>query len=239
MKSFTIHTRARSNLFALTVIALSATLLFTPRVGHTQQLQQGVSVQMAVTSTAAPMPEADNQDAWIVAVTADGNLYFGVDAVTPGALSSEMKSRPRRRDQKLYLKVDARAPFASVESVLQAARVDLFEAPVLLTSQPESATPGTIVAPKGLEVLVGSSTSTESIVVLASKDGRQGPSLKINGQQIASAALQNSLMQLIQGRSEKVVAVKADGALSFAEVIHVIDVCHSAGAKVVLPTPQP
>jgi biopolymer transport protein ExbD len=47
------------------------------------------------------------------------------------------------------------------------------------------------------------------------------------------------LMQLLQTRSEKVVAVRADGLLSFAEVIHVIDVCHSAGAKVVLPTPQP
>jgi biopolymer transport protein ExbD len=239
MKSFTINTRASSNLFALTVIALGATLLFTPRAGHTQQLQPGVSVQMAATSTAAPMPEADNQDAWIVAVTADGNLFFGIDSVTPAALVDKMKSRPRRRDQKLYIKVDARAPFTSVESVLEAARIDLFEAPVLLTSQPESATPGTIVAPKGLEVLVGSSLGPESIVVLASKDGRQGGALKINGQQIASAALQNTLMQLLQTRSEKVVAVRADGLLSFAEVIHVIDVCHSAGAKVVLPTPQP
>ena len=58
-------------------------------------LQKGVSVQMAITNNATPMPEADKKDAWIVAVTAPGQLYFGTDAVSAEQLSEEMKAHPR------------------------------------------------------------------------------------------------------------------------------------------------
>ena len=46
-------------------------------------MQRGVSVQMAVTSNATSVPDADSNDAWIVTVTADGSLYFGADPMTP------------------------------------------------------------------------------------------------------------------------------------------------------------
>ena len=72
-------------------------------------------MQMATTSNATPMPEADNKGAWIVAVSGSGQLYFGTQAVTPEALFEEMKSHPRNREQKLYIKADARAPFAKVK----------------------------------------------------------------------------------------------------------------------------
>jgi len=51
-------------------------------VGQTPALRRGVSVQEAVTQHATTMPEADEDDAWVVAVTADGKLYFGADPVT-------------------------------------------------------------------------------------------------------------------------------------------------------------
>jgi biopolymer transport protein ExbD len=62
--------------------------------------------------------------------------------------------------------------------------------------------------------------------------------LKVNGRQIPSANLQNMLTQIFQNRPEKVVQVKADGQLSFGDVVHVIDACHAAGAKVILATPE-
>ena len=61
-------------------------------------LQKGVSVQMAVTNNASPMPEADKQDAWVIAVTATGELYFGTQPVTAGQLVEEMKMHPRNRN---------------------------------------------------------------------------------------------------------------------------------------------
>ena len=59
---------------------------------QTPALQKGVSVQMASTTGAAQLADADNPDAWIVTVTANGDLYFGVDPVTPENLLEMMKS---------------------------------------------------------------------------------------------------------------------------------------------------
>ncbi|MBZ5681576.1 MAG: biopolymer transporter ExbD [Acidobacteriia bacterium] len=185
------------------------------------------------------MPEADDENAWIVTVIRDGTLYFGSDRVTAAGLEEGMKSRPRNREQKFYIKADARTPFANVERVLEAGRSAFFETPILLTSQPESATPGTIVPPKGLEVLVSPPPSgSASAVVQVLNSGKQWPTLKINDVDVPWATLQAALTQLLQNRSEKVVLVKADGLLPFSDVVHVIDMCRSTEANVVLVSPR-
>jgi biopolymer transport protein ExbD len=227
----------RSTNLILTAVIL-ATVLFAPRTGNTQQLQKGVSVQLAPTSNASLMPDADNQDAWIVAVTANGTLYFGIAPVTPSELADKMKSRPRRRDQNLYIKADALAPFAAVRQVLTTAQAMGFEDPVLLTSQSDSPAPGTVASPQGLDVLLAPTSDTSTPVVQITKAAQQEPTLQVNHRQIPRSNLKNLLKQLLQTRSEKVVLVKADGPLSFADVVHIIDTCHSAGAKVIISTPE-
>ncbi len=234
MKSFTINTRSRSNLFALTIIALSVTLLFTPRTGHTQQMQRGVSVQMAVTTSAASVPAADNEDAWIVAVTGDNDIYFGIDPVTPQDLLDTMKTRPRNRSQELYIKADGRASFATVEQVLAAARKDLFKRVVLLTGQSSGAEPGTTVPPKGLTVQLFSTAPAAVMVEIAPSHG--SPTLRIDSQEVPLKALQHKLEELLQDRRE-VVALKP-GNVPFADVVHVVDVCHMSGGVPVLLGPE-
>jgi biopolymer transport protein ExbD len=228
--------RRSTNLILSAVIL--ATVLFAPRTGNTQQLQKGVSVQLAPTSNASLMPDADNQDAWIVAVTANGTLYFGIAPVTPSELADKMKSRPRRRDQNLYIKADALAPFAAVRQVLTTAQAMGFEDSVLLTSQSDSPAPGTVASPQGLDVLLAPTSDTATTVVQITKAAQQEPTLQVNHRQIPRSNLKNLLKQLLQTRSEKVVLVKADGPLSFADVVHIIDTCHSAGAKVIISTPE-
>jgi len=201
-------------------------------------LQKGISVQMAVTNNAVAMPEADNENAWIVALTADGQLYFGTHAVSLDSLTEEMKATPRNRGQKLYIKADARAPFASVEKVLEAGRQVWFEAPVLLTSQRGPAEPGNIVPPKGLEVLVGALPSAESIVVQISKSDQVSPRLTVNGAEVSDAGFASTLQQMLSSRSEKSVVLKADGELPFAQVVRVVDMCRSRGVKVVVDGPE-
>src|SRR5215475_9068065 len=71
---------------------------------NAEQLREGVSVELPPTRSASPMPAADNPDAWIVSVTGDGRIYFGVTQVTSAGLLQRMESRPRNRDQKLYIK---------------------------------------------------------------------------------------------------------------------------------------
>lgn len=205
-----------------------------------QTLQKGISVEMAVTRNAVPTPEADNADAWIVAVVRDGALYFGTDKVTFAGLAEAMKSRPRNREQKLYIKADARAPFTDVENAMEAGRAASFEAVVLLTSQPEPAAPGKVVPPKGLEVLVTPPPGAESIVVQVSNyAGQARPRLLVDNADVASDVFPSTLGRMLgrmrQNKSEAWVVVKAAGTVPFQQVAHVIDVCRGVGAQVVLP----
>ncbi len=194
-------------------------------------LQKGVSVQMAVTSSATPMPAADNEDAWIVTITADGNLYFGADPVDANGLTTDMTIHPRKRDAKLYIKADAHAAFSSAEKVMEIGRKAYFESAVLLTNQNERPALGKMVAPQGLEVLLTSAPSDAVVVEL--RTGQ--PSLKVNNQEIAQADLQTALNQSLQNRSDRIVQIKPVGSLPFAQVAQVIDACASVKANVVLP----
>jgi len=203
-----------------------------------QALQKGVSVEEAVTRNAVAMPDADKAGALIVAVTRNGSVYLGIDPTTPAALA-EKRDLFSRAGEKLYVKADVRTPYASVMKVLIAVRTAGVTAPSLLTAQHETPVPGKLVPPKGLEVRVGPPlpSGAESTVVQVLNSGQRGPMLKINQQDIPWAHLESRLRQLFESRGEKVVLVKADGLLPFANVVHVIDVCRSMGAKVFLVTP--
>lgn len=221
-------------------VCLIALASVSNAMSHTGQvLQKGVSVAMVVTNNASPMWEADRADAWIVTITENGNLYFGVDPVTPESLMEAMKSRPRNREQKLYIKADARASFADVKRVLEAARADLFQTAVLLTSQPSPSKQGRIVAPQGLEVMVRQpSPGSEATVLRLIHSGQQWPLLNLNNKETSVADLRGTLVRTLQNRSDKAVLMKAEGDLSFAQVAQAIDVCLSAGAGVLLATTE-
>jgi len=202
-------------------------------------LQQGVSVKMAGASNAQPMPEADEADAWIITVTADGQLYFGVDPLTATALRELMIRTPRKRTQRLYIKADARASFASVQKALDAASGADIESPVLLVSEHTSSKPGTIVAPEGLEVLLGPALPVGRVatVVQLLNSGQTLPLLRVNDDEISQSSLESTLRQHFQKGDDKVILLKADTRLPFGQVVQVIDACRAAGASVVIATP--
>ena len=218
------------------IVAISAALCAS---AQSPALRKGVSVQMAVTRNASPMPEADNEDAWIVTVTADGKLFFGADPMTPEELTQWMTTHPRNRDATLYIKADARAPFASVQKVLEIGRAMQFETPVLLTAQAEHIAPGTMVPPKGLGVSVGpASPSGVATVVQLSNSGNPQPALSINGDEISWSALEATLRRHFEKGDPKVILLKADQRLPFAQVAQAIDACRATGAQINLETPS-
>jgi biopolymer transport protein ExbD len=49
--------------------------------GVSVPLQRGVSVQLVVTSNAVAVPNADQPDALVVALTADGSIYLRANRV--------------------------------------------------------------------------------------------------------------------------------------------------------------
>ena len=107
-------------------------------------LTKGVSVQMAVASHAVEMAAADEPNAQVVAITADGKVFAGIKAVEPDALSNLSRGT-------VYVKADARAPYQKVLTVLDALRG---RSVVLITAAPENAARQEITPPYGIELIV-------------------------------------------------------------------------------------
>jgi biopolymer transport protein ExbD len=216
------------------VIALTSVVASTPHLtGQTPALREGVSVQLAHTSNAVAFPAADDADAWITAITADGSLYFGVKPVTPEQLQEEMKITPRRRDARFYIKADARAPVSAVTQALRAAHQNLFETAVLLTQQPQNDSPRAFLPPQGLEIHLAPPSATTTVVQLQDS-GSATPRLKVNDQELPWSGLQNALLQASRGQSQTTVVIEADGNLPVAPVISVIDLSRLTAANVAI-----
>jgi biopolymer transport protein ExbD len=201
-------------------------------------MQKGISVQMAASNNAAPMPEADNANAWVVTVTADGTIYFGTDQVTADGLTEQMKIHPRNRSARLYVKADAEAPFSKVRQVLRAARADLFDDVVLLTSQPDSARTPATVQPEGLDIWIGAEAGANAVMMQIGSE-RGSTILKINNEAVVPSELQNHLGQIFDNRADRIVVLKASSQMRYAEVIQAIDACRAAGASRVSITVSP
>jgi biopolymer transport protein ExbD len=223
-----------------TGVALQSAIRQSVAHAQTRAMQKGVSVEMASATNAQAWPQADDNEAWVVTVDSTGRLYFRADAMMPEELKQWMIRHPRRRDQKLYIKVDARAPYATVQTALDAASAAEFAQPVLLVNQPNSsARPGAVVPPKGLEVIIGSGTPSGTVATVAELILRgQQSLLRINNDEIPRSALGETLKQHFEKGDDKVVLLKANGRLPFAEVVYAIDSCRAAGATVYLAEPE-
>ena len=89
--------------------------------GVSVPLQRGVSVQLVVTSNAVAVPNADQPDALVVALTADGSVYLRANPVPTPDLADRVRSiLSTRKDKTLYIKADARVPYARLVEVMDA-----------------------------------------------------------------------------------------------------------------------
>jgi biopolymer transport protein ExbD len=97
----------------------------------------------------------------------------------------------------------------------------------------------TPLTPKGLDALVPQppppnqpkiDTPDRTIVVqLIDKGAGENPGLKINGEDATWDNLQDRLTDIFKTRAEKVMFVKGDDNVPFANVANVIDIAHAAG----------
>jgi biopolymer transport protein ExbD len=226
----------KAGAWCVTLLVVLTTLSALSR-SSAQVMQKGISVELASTSNALPMPDADNEDALIVTVTDNGTVYLGVDSIAPDTLTEAVKSRLSKRMQQIYIKADARSPYAAVLKILDAASQAGAETQILLTAQsgPGLRTP---VLPQGLEVRVGQPPASGSspTVITAVGSGNRWPTLEINDARTPWTTLQSTLAQFLRNLDKRVVMIKADGALPFAQVVHLIDICHASGADAVWVT---
>jgi len=138
------------------MVAATAGAVSAQQPGRIGPLQRGVSVQMPVTRNAVAVPNADGQDALVVALTADGTAYLRGDRLPTPALADRVRSLLSTRNEKtLYIKADARVPYARLVEVIDAVQQSGVEGLTLLTAQQDAADQANgLVRPKGLEMRV-------------------------------------------------------------------------------------
>ena len=95
----------------------------------------------------------------------------------------------------------------------------------------------TPLTPKGLDALVPQPPkdqskqppSTDRTVVVQVLKAPGQPALKINQEDVTWDKLQGRLEEIYKTRAEKVMFVKGDTDLPFADIAQVIDIAHAAG----------
>ena len=149
-----MNPRVRVSLVLVMLLAVPGAVL--TQQGARPPLQAGVSVQLPVTSNAVAIPNADNQNALVVAVTADGTTYLGVNPLPASALAESVKQLlSTRNDKTLYIKADGRVPHARVIEVIDALRNSGVDGLTFITAQQDPPRPGSgPAASKGLEMRV-------------------------------------------------------------------------------------
>ena len=107
-------------------------------------LRQGISVEMPVASHALEMRAADGQNATVVAISADGKVFVGVEPTEATALG-------RLTERTVYVKADSRVPYQKVLAVLDSLRG---KSVVLLSEPPDNAARRGYTPPYGTKLIV-------------------------------------------------------------------------------------
>lgn len=221
------------------LIALVAGSFAPSSAAQSPAMQPGISVELVPTRNASPVPDADGEDAFIVTVTANSSIYLGVNPITLPQLTEKTRSTPFRRGRALYIKADGQTPYVAVLRVLEATDFRGMIPQVLLTNQSNSVGSVGIQPPEGLDVSVGSTIPGGKIAtaVQLSPSVEERPLLRINGDETSWSALESTLRSHFQNGDDKTVLVRADPRLPFADVVHAVDGCRAARAKVYLAAP--
>jgi biopolymer transport protein ExbD/biopolymer transport protein TolR len=104
----------------------------------TPMLSKSVPVDKALTRNPITMPDADKEDAVIVAVTRDGQVFLspGLQKVDVNDLAPKVKDLLQGRASKMvYINADARAKYSTVEEVVDNLRAGSVDEVGLLTEQ--------------------------------------------------------------------------------------------------------
>ncbi len=108
----------------------------------TPMLQKGVSVDLAKTNNPVQMPDADKEDALLVAITRDGKVFFGSDQISPDQLTNKIKDKlTSRADKRVFIRADARTKYGNVVEVVDNVRAAGVDQLGLLTEQRKQGVP--------------------------------------------------------------------------------------------------
>ena len=105
----------------------------------TPMLQNKVSVDMAKVDNPTNMPDADKEDAIVVAITRDGGVFLGQNKVAVDQLGGMVRDKLADKPGKtIFVRADARAQYKAVEDAIDAVRSAGVDDVGLLTQKREA-----------------------------------------------------------------------------------------------------
>ncbi|MGA3083019.1 MAG: biopolymer transporter ExbD [Terracidiphilus sp.] len=109
----------------------------------TPMLQNKVQIDMAKVDNATNMPDADKEDAIVVAITRDGVIYLGQNKTTVEEIGAQVREKLADKPGKtIFIRADARAQYRAVEDAIDGVRTAGVEDVGLLTQKRESGQSG-------------------------------------------------------------------------------------------------
>ena len=108
----------------------------------TPMLQNKVAIDLASAVNATAMPDADKEDAVVVAVTRDGAIYLGQNRIDASQLGSAVRDKlADKTDKTIFVRADRRAQFKAVEDAIDDVRTAGVDTVDLLTQKREANQP--------------------------------------------------------------------------------------------------
>jgi biopolymer transport protein ExbD/biopolymer transport protein TolR len=102
----------------------------------TPMLMNKVQITMAMVDNAVSMPDADKDDAIVVAITRDGGVYLGRDKVDPSNLGDLVSAKlAEKTDKQIFVRADSRAQYKAVEDAIDDVRTSGVDEVGLLTQK--------------------------------------------------------------------------------------------------------
>ena len=104
----------------------------------TPMLQQKVAVDMAKVDNATSMPDADKEDAIVVAITRDGSVFLGQNKIALSDLGIKVRDKLADTPGKtIFFRADSRAQYRTVEDAIDAVRTAGVDEVGMLTQKKE------------------------------------------------------------------------------------------------------
>jgi biopolymer transport protein ExbD/biopolymer transport protein TolR len=109
----------------------------------TPLLNKGANVELARARNPIVMPDAEKEDAIVVAITRDGGVFLGQNKVAVSELGGQVRDKLADKPGKtIYVRADARAQFRAVEDAIDAVRTAGVDDVGLLTQKREAGAAG-------------------------------------------------------------------------------------------------
>lgn len=120
--------------FAGIMIVLVFTVIFAALL---EPSHRGIGADLPKVSHSVLMPRSQREDAIVVTIMRDGNIYFGADRVGPYQVRSKILDRLKDRsvERKVYIRADGRVWYRTVKEVLDGVRSAGIEQVAFLVDQ--------------------------------------------------------------------------------------------------------